>query len=91
MDYRVAMMNLVTRLLICSIGYQFVDNTDLYIWKGDLKTGREVWEQTQEEIIFIVTGGAVKVDKSFWYLLDYECIEGLHAPLISFSAEKTSE
>ena len=86
MDYGAAMMDPVTRRLIYSIGCLFVDDTDLYIWKDDLKTGREVWEQTQEEVtlwgnLLIATGGAVKVDKSFWYLLDYECIEGQWQPM----------
>ena len=82
MDYGAAMMDPVTRLLIHSIGCIFVDNTDLYIWKDDLKTGREVCEQTQEDItlwgeLLITMGGAVKVGKSFWYLVDYEWIEVL--------------
>ena len=70
MEYGAAMMDPMTRLLIHSIGCIFVDNTVLYIWKDDLKTGREMWGQTQEEVALwgelpISTGGAVKVDKSF--------------------------
>ena len=42
MDYGAAMMDPVTRLLIHSIRCLFMDNTDLYSWKDDLKTGREV-------------------------------------------------
>ena len=42
MDYGAAMMDLVTRLLIHSIRCLFVDDTDRYTWKDDLKTGGEV-------------------------------------------------
>ena len=71
MDYGVAMMDPVIRLLVHSIGCLFMDDTDLFIWKDDLKTGREVWEQTQEDAmlwgeLLIAIGGAVKVSKSFW-------------------------
>ena len=70
MDHGVAMMNPVTRLLIHSIGCLFVDDTYLCIWKDDLRNGREVWKQTQEEVtlwgeLLIATGGGQSRQNAF--------------------------
>jgi hypothetical protein len=42
---------------------------------------RRIWCRTQIEIeqwscLLNATGGALKPEKCFWYLLDYECFEG---------------
>merc|ERR1712127_606712 len=63
----------------------FVDDTDLYCWAESLKTGEELFEQIQEETyawrsLLIATGGWLKPEKCFWYLLDYDCVEGVWEP-----------
>jgi len=60
---------------------QDVNDTDLYTLKdGFLDTG-ELWLQTQLELtqwstLLNATGGALKPEKCFWYMLDYTCKDG---------------
>ena len=75
-------MDPITSLVIYTMGCLYVDDTDLYICKDDLTSGDEVWDETQDAVklwceLLIATGGAVKAAKSFWYLVDYECIDGV--------------
>ena len=62
-----------------------VDNTDLYCWEESLKTGAELFEKIQEEThaygnLLIATGGCLKLDTCTWYLLDYDCVDGVCDP-----------
>ena len=73
--------NPVTDDRIHSMGAMFVDNLDLFTWKEDITDPYELMLQAQKEItqwslLLNATGGALKPEKCFWYLLDYICIEG---------------
>jgi hypothetical protein len=55
-----------------------MDNTDLYTWRDGLLDPGKLWCQTQVELhqwscCLNATGGALKAEKCFWYLLDYTC------------------
>ena len=71
----------ITQELIHSIGTLFVDNTNLHTWKDGLLDPGELWLQTQVELtqlsnLLNATGGALKPEKCFWYMLDYTCKDG---------------
>jgi hypothetical protein len=64
-----------------TMGALFVDDTDPYTWLDDTLDPGEVWSQAQLELehwsrLLNATGGALKPEKCFWYLLDYECVDG---------------
>jgi hypothetical protein len=70
----------ITAEVIHTMGALFVDDTNLYTWlEGTLDPG-EVWSQAQLELehwshLLNATGGALKPEKCFRYLLDYECVD----------------
>jgi hypothetical protein len=69
-----------TAEVIHTMGALFVDDTDLYTWLEDTLDLRKVWSQAQLELehwssLLNATGGALKPEKCFWYLLDYECVD----------------
>jgi hypothetical protein len=71
----------ITAELIHSMGALFVDDTDLYTWREGILDPGELWCQAQLELehwscLLNATGGALKPEKCFWYLLDYACKEG---------------
>ena len=60
----------------------FVDDTDLNIMGPHWQDARAVYQEMQESTymwgnILCCTGGALKPEKCFWYLVDYECKEGV--------------
>jgi hypothetical protein len=71
----------ITAEVIHSMGALFVDGTDLYTWREDISDPGELWCQAQVDLehwscLLNATGGALKPEKRFWYLLDYVCKEG---------------
>ena len=85
-NYGCHILDPISGALIYTIGCLFVDDTDLFIWKDGLMSGREVWLETQDAVrmwasLLCATGGAVKAAKSFWYLLDYDCVDGEWIPM----------
>ena len=71
----------ITAEIIHTMGALFVDDTDLYTWLEDTLDSGEVWSQAQLELahwscLLNATRGALKLEKCFWYLLDYECVDG---------------
>jgi hypothetical protein len=57
------------------------DDTDMYTWQENILDPGELWAQTQMEIkqwccLLNPTGGALKPEKCWWYLLDYTCFDG---------------
>jgi hypothetical protein len=71
----------ITAVMIHSMGALFVDDTNLYTLKEDLLDPGELWCQAQLELeqwscLLNATGGALKPEKCFWYLLDYKCKDG---------------
>jgi hypothetical protein len=57
------------------MGALYVDDTDLYTWKEHIMDPGQI-ELEQWSCLLNATGGALKPEKCFWYLLDYECSEG---------------
>jgi hypothetical protein len=71
----------ISDALIHSMGALFVDDTDMYTWRRHILDPGDLWEQTQIEIeqwshLLNATGGALKPEKCWWYLLDYTCKDG---------------
>ena len=71
----------ITAETIHTMGACFVDNIDLYTWREDILNPGGVWSQAQVELehrscLLNAMGGALKPEKCFWYLLDYECVDG---------------
>ncbi len=74
-------MDPITATMIHSMGALFVDDTNLYTWREGLLDPGELWCQAQLELeqwscLLNATGGALKLEKCFWYLLDYKCEDG---------------
>ncbi len=70
----------ITVETIHTMGALFVDNTDLYTWRENTLDPGEVGSQAQLELehwscLLNATGGALRPEKCFWYLLDYECVD----------------
>ncbi len=58
-----------------------MDNTDMYTWREYISNPGELWKQTQIEIeqwrcLLNAIRGALKLEKCWWYLLDYTCVDG---------------
>ena len=75
----------ITGGMIHTVGSMFVDDTDLNYWQESLKLGEELFEKIQEETnawgnLLIATGGCLKLDKCFWYLLNYDCVDRVWEP-----------
>ena len=71
----------ITAEIIHSMGALFVNNIDLYTWRENILDPGELWGQAQLELghwscLLNPTGGALKPEKCFCYLLDYECVDG---------------
>ncbi len=63
------------------MGALFVVDTDLYTWREQIMDPGKLWCQTQIELenwscLLTATGGALKPEFFFWYLLDYDCVDG---------------
>jgi len=81
LELRALLVDPITQESIHSMGTMFVDDTDLYTWKDRLLNPGELWLQTQLELtqwstLLNATGGALKPEKCFWYMLDYTCEDG---------------
>jgi hypothetical protein len=64
------------------MGAMFVDDLDLYKWKDSITDPAKLVLQAQQEVtqwslLLNATGGALKPEECFWYLLDYTCNEGM--------------
>ena len=71
--------------LIHSLGAMCVDDSDLYCWIEYMESAEEMYEQIQKETtawghLLMATGGCLKPEKCFWYILDYECTDGVWTP-----------
>jgi hypothetical protein len=71
----------ISDILIHSMGALFVNDTDMYTWQKHILNPGELWAQTQVELkqwscLLNATGGALKPEKCWWYLLDYTCKDG---------------
>ncbi len=71
----------ITAKMIHSMGALFVNDTDLYTWSEEILDPGELWCQAQIDLehwscLLNATGGALKPEKCFWYLIDYVCEEG---------------
>ena len=59
----------------------FVGDTDLNVMGDNLRTSKHVYQEMQDSLhmwdnLLLHTGRATKPDKCFWYLVDYECVNG---------------
>jgi len=66
----------ITDEWIHSMGAMYVDDLDMYTWKDTITDPVELMIQAQQEVtqwslLLNATGGALKPEKCFWYLLDY--------------------
>jgi hypothetical protein len=71
----------ITLEMIHTMGALFMDDTDLYMWRDGVLDPGNLWRQTQVVLhqwscLLKVTGGALKPENSFWYLLNYTCKDG---------------
>jgi hypothetical protein len=53
----------------------------MYTWREYISDPGKLWKQTQIEIeqwhcLLNATGGAFKLEKCRWHLLDYTCVDG---------------
>ena len=85
LDYGAVRVDPITRNVMHTVGSMFVNNTDLHCWEDSLKVGKELFGKIQEETnalrnLLITTGGCLKPEKCFWYLIDYNCVEGVWEP-----------
>ena len=70
--------DLLSKKTIHTIGAVFVDNTDLYTGGEDSVKPFKLWRQTQTNVnqwnnLLQATGGALKPEKCFGYLIDFNC------------------
>ena len=75
----------MTGWLIHTVGAMFVDDSDLYCWVESMPRAEDLYETIQAETkmwgdLLLATGGCLKPEKCFWYMLDYECSEGEWKP-----------
>ena len=75
------MLSPISGLLLEFMGEMFVDDTDLIVMRPDLRSGRAVYEELQSSawnwgINLNATGGGLKGSKCYWWLVDYEWING---------------
>lgn len=71
----------ISGLLLEFMGEMFVDDTDLIVMRPDLRSGREVYEELQSAtwnwgINLNATGGGLKGQKCYWWLVDYTFANG---------------
>jgi len=83
LEHEALVVDPITQELIHSMGTLFVDNnnTDLYTWKDGLLDPGALWLQTQLELtqwstLLNATGGSLKPEICFWYMLVYTCKDG---------------
>ena len=74
------MLSPLSGTLISFIGTLFVDDTDLVVYLPELKDSASVFREMQESVsewghLLCSTGGALKPEKCYWYMIDYECNE----------------
>ncbi len=67
----------MTRVWLENMGVLFVDDTDLFIMNECVKSGYDVWEESQGALtawgkLLISTGGMLKPEKCFCYMVDYD-------------------
>ena len=70
----------VTHVFLDIMGVLYVDDTDLMIMDQCLSSTFDLWQECQEATtvwgkLLIATGGALKPEKCFYYLVDYEWME----------------
>ena len=85
LDYGVHISDPITGALIHSVGAMSVNDSDLYCWIESMESAEEMYEQIQKETtawghLLVVTGGYLKPEKRCWYMLDYECNDGVWTP-----------
>ena len=72
----------ITTESVYSMGAIYVDDADLYTSSEDLTNEVDLVVQTQNNVdqwndLLKASGGALKPEKCFWYMLDYTCVDGV--------------
>ena len=68
----------MTTSLIHLVGVMFVDDSDLNFWVESMPSAKDLYETIQTETkmwgdLLLATGGCLRSEKCFWYMLGYEC------------------
>ena len=66
----------ITRVWLDIMGVLYVDDTDLFTMTECVRSRHDVWEEAQGALpawgkLLIVTGGLLKPEKCFYYMVDY--------------------
>lgn len=61
------------------MGVLYVNDTDLYIMRECLRSPYNLWQESQGALtawgkLLIATGGMLKPEKCFFYMVDYEFV-----------------
>jgi len=77
LGYGTKMESPITRVWLDVIGVLYVDDTDLYIMDRCIRSEYDLWQETQGATtswgkLLLATGGALKPEKCFYYMVDYE-------------------
>ena len=77
LGYGSRMTSPITRVWLDVKGVLFVGDTDLYVMDECIKSKYDLWHETQDATtswgkLLLATGGALKPEKCFYYLVDYE-------------------
>ena len=67
----------ITKVWLNVMGVLYVDDTDLYIMDKCIRSKYDLWQETQGAItslgkLLLATDGALKPEKCFYYMVDYE-------------------
>jgi hypothetical protein len=70
----------MTRIFLDAMGVLYVDDTDLYIADKCIHSHYDLCQESQGALsvwgeLLISTGGMLKYEKCFYYMIDYECQE----------------
>ena len=71
------MQSPITEVWLDIMGVLYVDDTDLYIMHEWTKSGYDIWEEAEQAVnawgnLLIATGGMLKPEKCFFYMVDYD-------------------
>ena len=80
MGFGASMQAPITRVWLDTAGVIFVDDTDLFIMHECSRSGLDIFYEAQDSLtcwgkLLIATGGTLKPEKCFYYMVDYEWLE----------------
>ena len=77
MGFSARMQAPITRVWMDTAGVLYVDDVDLFLMHEHSRSGLDIFYKSQDALtswgrLLIETGGALKLDKYFYYMVDYE-------------------